>query len=64
MTIDRTPIGDQHVLAGAEKATDAQIAQRRANAPLRPNRIQLPIGGLFGDAHTQTDLIDAIRRMK
>jgi hypothetical protein len=62
--IDRTPIGDQHVLAGAEQATDATMMQRRANAPLRPTRIQLPIGGLFSDTHTQTDLIDAIRGMK
>lgn len=62
--LDRTPIGDQHVIPGAEKATDATMAQRRANAPLRPTRIQLPIGGLFGDTHTQTDLIDAIRGIK
>jgi len=41
--IDRTPIGDQHIIPGAEPATDATILQRRANAPLRPNRVQLPV---------------------
>lgn len=61
---ERANAGDQHVIPGTERATDATMAQRRANAPLRPTRIQLPIGGLFSDTHTQSDLIDAIRGMK
>lgn len=57
--IDRTPAGEQHVLPGAEKATDAALAQRLADAPLRPKREQLlatSLGGLFGDAAKQREL--------
>lgn len=60
---DHTPIGDQGVIPGAEKASTAVLLQRRANAPLRPARWQRPCDeGLFGDRHAQTDLIDQIRR--
>lgn len=57
--IDRTPAGDQHVLPGAEKAADAVMAQRLADAPLRPKRAQqlaTSLGGLFGDAASQQEL--------
>jgi hypothetical protein len=57
----------QYVLPGAEKAGDGTIAQRRADAPLRPTVAQEPphtLGGLFGDEHKQIDLIDAIRKAK
>ena len=60
--IDHTPIGDQHVIPGAERVGDATLSQRKADAPLRPTRVQMPIGGLFGDTHTQIDLIDMLRR--
>lgn len=43
------------------------IAQRRADAPLRPTVAQEPphtLGGLFGDSHLQTGLIDAIKKAK
>lgn len=60
---ERTPIGDQGVIPGAEKASTAALLQRRADAPLRPDRWQKRCDeGLFGDQHTQTDLIDQIRR--
>lgn len=59
--IEPTPAGPQCVLPGAEKATDAVMAQRGANAPMRASKPQREAGPLFaGD--TQLDLIDAIRR--
>jgi hypothetical protein len=57
----------QYVLPGAERAGDGAIAQRCADAPLRPTVAQESphtLGGLFGDSHLQTDLIDAIRKAK
>ncbi len=57
MTTERTLAGEQHVLAGAEKATDAALAQRLADAPLRPKREQLSgLGGLFGDSARQVEM--------
>jgi hypothetical protein len=52
---DRRP---QHVLPGGERLTDAELAQRRANAPLRPKAKQNLVmdEGLFGDSHLQDDL--------
>jgi hypothetical protein len=58
MEIDHTPAGPQHVLPGAEKARDAVLAQRRADAPLAPKVPQKPAAGMFGDGHRQTDLVD------
>lgn len=47
----------QAVLPGAERATDAAIVQRRANAALKPKAIQRPCdAGLFSDDAKQTDL--------
>jgi hypothetical protein len=47
----------QSVLPGAERATDAAMAQRRANAPLKPKATQRPCdAGLFSDDAKQTDL--------
>jgi hypothetical protein len=54
--IEQTPIGPQYVIPGAEKATSATMAQRRANEPLRAKVAQKPIGGLFGDEHKQLSL--------
>jgi hypothetical protein len=56
MTIDRTEAGAQVVLPGAEKATNATMAQRRADEPLRAKVAQKPVGGLFGDGHRQIEL--------
>jgi hypothetical protein len=55
--IERTLAGEQCVLPGAEKATDATLAQRLADAPLRPKREQvLSLGGLFGDSAKQVEM--------
>jgi len=61
--IDRTPVGPQHVLPGAEKASDAIIARRAAAKPLRSHVPQQPCDiGLFSDDASQSDLFDLIRR--
>jgi hypothetical protein len=39
--------GPQLVLPGAERITDAELAKRRAGAPLRAKKPQEPPGGLF-----------------
>jgi len=47
----------QAVLPGAERASDAEIAQRRANAAMRPNKPQRPCdAGLFSDTANQTEM--------
>ncbi len=61
MVIEQTPIGPQYVLPGAERASDATMAQRKADAPMRPKVPQKPVAGLFGDDARQLDLIDTIR---
>ncbi len=61
MTIDRTKIGDQHVIPGAERARDSALAKRRAAQPLRPAVPQKACDvGLFGDSAAQIDLIDML----
>lgn len=53
---ERTPAGQQHVLPGAERAPDAELAQRRADERLKPKVAQRPAGfGLFSDESKQTD---------
>jgi hypothetical protein len=48
--IDRTPAGQKHVLPGAEPASDAAMARRAADAPLRARVPQRPCDiGLFSD---------------
>ena len=47
----------QCVLPGAERVTDAAIAQRRADAPLKPKTNQCPCdAGLFGDQQQEMKL--------
>ncbi len=47
----------QCVLPGAERVTDAVVAQRRADAPLKPKVTQRPCdAGLFGDSHEQQEM--------
>lgn len=47
----------QSVLPGAERASDATMAQRQANAPLRPKKAQQPCDdGLFSDQRNQQEL--------
>lgn len=54
---DITPAGPQTVLPGAERATGATMAQRKADAPLRPKANQRPCdAGLFSDEKNQTSL--------
>lgn len=61
MAIDRTPIGDQYVLEGAEALSSADLAKRRAQEPLKAKCRQQSPGGLFGDDANQLDLIDMVR---
>jgi hypothetical protein len=59
--IDSTPTGPQHVLPGAEKASDATMARRAAARPLRPRVPQHPCDiGLFSDDAAQVDLLHLI----
>lgn len=47
----------QMVLPGAERVTDATLAQRRASAPLKPKTDQRPCdAGLFSDQSQQKEL--------
>lgn len=51
----------QTVLPGARKATDATLAQRGCDAPLRPKTHQRPANELgdlplFGDSHKQIEM--------
>lgn len=48
----------QYVLPGAERSTDAQMAQRKADAPLKPKVEQKEPSGLFSDDRDQKDLLD------
>lgn len=50
----------QFVIPGAERASDATMAQRGADAPLRPTVPQRGMEtGLFGDSMNQRDMFDA-----
>jgi hypothetical protein len=58
MKIDATEAGPQLVLPGAERASDAKLAQRAANAPLKPTKAQRPCDvGLFSDEANQGELL-------
>ncbi|MET4187627.1 hypothetical protein ABIB86_000424 [Bradyrhizobium sp. JR1.7] len=53
----------QTVIPGAEKAADKTMAQRGADAPLKPKANQKAADdGLFGDGHKQTDLLDMVAK--
>lgn len=61
--VEQTAAGEQTVLPGAEKATDADLAQKKADEPLKPDVAQKPADeGLFGDERNQGDLIDEIKK--
>ena len=52
----------QTVLPGAERISDASLAQRRADAPLKPKADQKAADiGLFSDDSKQTDLLDMVK---
>ena len=48
----------QIVLPGAERASEAELAQWRANAPLKPKAIQQSPGGLWDYEGEQLDLVE------
>jgi hypothetical protein len=51
-------------LANPLARDQATLAQRRADAPLRPTVAQAPADhGLFSDVAAQSDLIDAVRKL-
>ena len=55
---ESTAAGEQHVIPGAEKVSDAEVAKRKAGQPLKPKLGQKPANeGLFGDEANQTDLV-------
>ena len=56
MPLERTQIGLQHVIPGAER-DPAALAKKLASEPLKPGKAQLPCDvGLFGDQHKQEEL--------
>lgn len=63
MSVDRTPIGDQFVIPGAERVGDGELAKRKAEQRLQPAKPQKPCDhGLFSDAAAQVDLMDLLRK--
>jgi hypothetical protein len=55
--IENTPAGEQGVFPGAERISPAELAQRRANEPLKPTENQLPADqGIFGETRPQGEL--------
>jgi hypothetical protein len=61
--IDRTPADPQHVLPGADKASDAIMARRAAEKPLQARVPQQPCDiGLFSNDAAQADLLHLIGR--
>jgi hypothetical protein len=62
---ESTTAGEQHVIPGAEKISDAEVAKRKAGEPLKPRVAQKPADeGLFGDEANPTDLVDLAARPK
>jgi hypothetical protein len=60
---ENTQAGNQEVLPGAEKISDAELAQRRADQALKPGVAQKPADfGLFGDSNKQIDLLDLVNK--
>src|SRR5271166_2076152 len=56
---ENTSAGEQHVIPGAEKASDAEVAKRKAGQPLKPQVAQKPADhGRFSDESKQIDFID------
>jgi hypothetical protein len=54
-----TSAGEQHVIAGADKISGAEVAKRKAGQPLKPQVAQKPADhGLFSDESKQIDFID------
>ena len=51
----------QMVIPGAEKISGGELAQRKADQPLRPKYEQKEPGGLFGDESKQKDMMDLLK---
>lgn len=59
---ERTTAGEQHVLPGTERISDAELAKRRSEQSLKPKVAQRPADeGLFSDENKQRDLVDQVR---
>jgi hypothetical protein len=59
--IDRTQAGQQYVLPGADRASDATMARRAAEKPLQARVPQQPCDhGLFSDHARQLDICDLL----
>lgn len=57
-----TPIGRQYVIPGAERLTDRQIAERKAQEAMRATKAQKPCDiGLFSDEAVQIDLVEMLQ---
>ena len=57
---ERTGAGEQHVMPGAERISNAELAKRRAEQPLKSKAEQKPADeGLFSDQSKQADLFDS-----
>ena len=71
----RSEAGEQHALAGTEKISDAELAKRRGEPPLKPKTAQKPAdenlfseqnnlfseqNNLFSEQNKQTDLVDQL----
>jgi hypothetical protein len=58
-----TEAGEQHVIPGAERISDAEFARRKAAEALKAEVNQKPADeGLFGDGANQTDLVELAGR--
>jgi hypothetical protein len=59
---EKTPIGLQGVIPGADVIPSAEMAQKRALEPLKPTKPQLSCDvGLFSDEHLQLDLVEMLQ---
>jgi len=60
---ESTRAGEQHVIPGAEKVSDAEVAKRKAGEPLKPKVRQKPADeGLFGDQANTLPLFEWLPR--
>ncbi|MCA0342832.1 MAG: hypothetical protein LCH99_24275 [Proteobacteria bacterium] len=60
----QTDSKSQLVIPGAERITQAEEAQRKADAPLKARAEQKDPAGLFSDEKDQADLVDLARKPK
>lgn len=58
ITTEQTAAGEQTVIPGTEKISDAELAQIKADKPLKAKAAQAEPGGLFSDDSKQTHLVE------